>query len=108
MLGTHEEQWQNKEHTMKHNLRRHNEKKENKDYIYTQATDTEGQVRTIKAGQTRTQVDKTRGINRTQVNPMTHTTREIGNRRAEETPTTTREHLAQTNRAEERRVRRDI
>ena len=30
---------------------------ENKDYIYTQATDNEGQVRTIKAGQTMTQVD---------------------------------------------------
>src|SRR4029434_1306517 len=47
----------NKEHTMKHNLRRHNEEQENKDYIYTQATDNEGQVRTIKAGQTKTQVD---------------------------------------------------
>ena len=44
---------------MKHNLRRHNEEQENKDYIYThtQATDNEGQVRTIKAGQTKTQVD---------------------------------------------------
>ena len=39
------------------NLRRRNEKQENKDYIYTQATDNEGQARTIKAGQTKTQVD---------------------------------------------------
>src|SRR4029434_4721030 len=39
------------------NLQRCHEKQENKDYIYTQATDNEGQVRTIKAGQTKTQVD---------------------------------------------------
>ena len=38
-------------------LRRHSEKQEYKDYIYTPATDNEGQVRTIKAGQTMTQVD---------------------------------------------------
>src|SRR4029434_6450017 len=62
------------------NLRRRNEKQENKDYIYTQATDNAGQVRTIKAGQTKTQVDYTRGINRTQVKPKIQTNREIGNR----------------------------
>ena len=38
-------------------LRIRNEKQEYKDYIYTQATDNEGQVRTIKAGQTKAQVD---------------------------------------------------
>src|SRR4029434_1888602 len=43
------------------NLRRRNEKQENKDYIYTQATDNAGQVRTIKAGQTKTTVSSTMG-----------------------------------------------
>src|SRR4029434_239052 len=37
------------------NLRRRREKQENKDYIYTQATDNEGQARKIKARQTKNQ-----------------------------------------------------
>src|SRR4029434_2244941 len=53
-------------------LRRHHEEQENKDYIYTQATYNEGQVRTIKAGQALNSVVYTRGINNKHMTPNTH------------------------------------
>ena len=48
----------NKEHTTKQQFTKtQQETRQQGLYIHTQATDNEGQVKTIKAGQTKTQVD---------------------------------------------------